>query len=418
VAEIRLAAIWDVLMHVDTVMLASAAGSKTYDWTVIVQFWPIAAASFLVSLLATPVCRQLALRLRIVDRPDDFLKPHKQPIPYLGGVAIFLGWLAGIGLMLVLQYNASESMHVRIPIMVAIAAAGLVIMLIGLFDDMKVMPPRPKLIANVLVGLFLIWMGIGDGIVNAFVREMGVKFGAQERWLELMYSVPLTLFIVVGACNATNLIDGLDGLCTGVLGIISFGFFVLAAHLRLYGDEPVCNERIVLALAMLGAAAGFLPFNRNPARIFMGDAGSMLLGLNAAVILLLFGGGKRPMINWMIGSVMVFGLPIADMLLTMARRWRNGRPLMQGDRSHFYDQLVDRGLSVKRVVTISYLLTTVFMLVGVSVIFLRIRHAVLAYLATVALIVVAVWKLNMAGIEPNRQRGADSSGPSKPTAHA
>lgn len=417
VAEFRLPLIWDVLMHADTVMLASAVAPKATVWMVIVQFWSVAAASFLVSLLATPICRWVALRLRIVDRPDDFLKPHKQPIPYLGGVAIFLGWLAGIGLMLFRQYEASEGLQVRVPIMVAIAVSGLVIMLIGLFDDMKVMPPRPKLIANVLVGLFLIWMGIGDRIVNAFVQEMGMKFGPQERWLELMYSVPLALFIVVGACNATNLIDGLDGLCTGVLGIISFGFFLLAAYLRLWGDEPVCNERIVLALAMLGAAAGFLPFNRNPARIFMGDAGSMLLGLNAAVILLLFGGGNRPMINWMIGSVIVFGLPIADMLLTMARRWRNGRPLMQGDRSHFYDQLIDRGLSVKHVVTISYLLTAGFMLVGVSVIFLRIRHAVLVYLATVALIVVAVWKLNMAGIEPNRQRGADSAGSSEPTAH-
>lgn len=392
-------------MNVDTAMLANTVLPKTQFTAVILEFWPVAAASFLVSLLATPVCRKLALRFRIVDRPDDFLKPHKNPIPYLGGVAIFSGWLAGIGLMLFRQTHLPETLQVRVPIMAAVAGAGLVIMLIGLFDDMKVMPPRPKLIANVLVGLFLIWMGVGDRIINAFVQEMGMKFGPEERWLELVYSVPLALLIIVGACNATNLIDGLDGLCTGVLGIISFGFFVLAAYLRMWGDEPVFNERIVLALAMLGAAAGFLPFNRNPARIFMGDAGSMLLGLNAAVIMLLFGAGDRPMINWMIGAVMVFGLPVADMLLAMVRRWRNGRPVMQGDRSHFYDQLIDRGLSVKRVVTISYLLSTAFMLVGISVIFLRIRHAVLVYFAAVALIVVAVWKLNMAGIEPDRQRG-------------
>jgi UDP-GlcNAc:undecaprenyl-phosphate GlcNAc-1-phosphate transferase len=215
------------------------------------------------------------------------------------------------------------------------------------------------------------------------------------------------LFIVVGACNATNLIDGLDGLCSGVLGIISIGFFILAAYLRLFGDAPIANERIVLALAMLGGAVGFLPYNRNPAKIFMGDAGSMLLGLNAAIIILLFAEDGR--VNWMIGALMVFGLPIADMLLAMARRWRNGRPLMQGDRSHFYNQLIDRGLGVKRVVAISYVLTTAFVLVGISVIFLRIRHAILVYAAAVVVLILLVSKLKMAGIEDGRRKAGPAS---------
>jgi UDP-GlcNAc:undecaprenyl-phosphate GlcNAc-1-phosphate transferase len=292
--------------------------------------------------------------------------------------------------------------------MAGIAFAGLFTMLIGLFDDMRVMKPKPKLIANIAVGLFLILLGLGDQIICTMTGSMGLKFEADERWLELLYSLPITMLIVVGACNATNLIDGLDGLCTGVLGIISVGFFVLAGYLRLFNDQPIASERIVLALAMLGGAAGFLPFNRNPAKIFMGDAGSMLLGLNAAIIMLLF--GEENQVNWMIGAFMVFGLPIADMMLTLARRWRNGRPLMQGDRSHFYDQFIDRGLGVRRVVMISYLLTTAFVLVGISVIFLRIRHAVLVYGATVFLAILAVWKLNMASIEPDRRREPEAAG--------
>jgi len=367
---------------------------------VVGQFWPVAATALLVSLVATPICRRIALRFRIVDRPDDFLKPHHQPIPYLGGVAIFLGWLAGIGAALLLLAEGSEGMHIRPGMMLGIAASGLTIMLVGLFDDMRVMPPKPKLIANIVVALFLLWMGLGDQIIRVVTDIMRVEFSAGERWLELVYSLPLMLLIVVGACNATNLIDGLDGLCSGVLGIISIGFFVLAAYLRLYGDTPLANERIVLALAMLGGAAGFLPFNRNPAKIFMGDAGSMLLGLNAAVIILLFGEEGR--VNWMLGAVMVFGLPLGDMLLTLARRWRNGRPLMEGDRSHFYDQLVDRGFSVRRVVAISYLLTTAFVLVGMSVVFLRTRHAILVDLAAVGAVILAIWKLDMAGIETRR----------------
>lgn len=389
--------------------ILSVVVQKTTFLEIVRQVWPIALASFLVSLLATPICRRIALKFRIVDRPDDFLKPHKQPIPYLGGVAIFLGWMVGIGIALLYNPSAPEGWHVRPKFMVGYAVAGLAIMLVGLFDDMRVMKPRPKLIANIAVAVFLLVLGVGDKLIHVFTGMTLVEFEPSDWWLELLYSLPMLLIIVVGACNATNLIDGLDGLCTGVLGIISIGFFILAAHLRLYGDVPITNERIVLALAMLGGAAGFLPFNRNPAKIFMGDAGSMLLGLNAAILMLLFGEEGR--INWMIGAVMVFGLPIADMFLTLARRWRNGRPLMEGDRSHFYDQLIDRGLGVKRVVAISYVLTTAFVLVGISVIFLRIRYAVLVYAAAVAILVLLVSKLNMAGIEDGRRRQGQ---PTKP----
>lgn len=389
-----------------TTTLAVVVQQATYG-EIITQVWPIALASFLVSLLATPVCRRIALKFRIVDRPDDFLKPHKQPIPYLGGVAIFLGWFVGIGIALLYNANAPDGWHIRPGKMIGYAAAGLAIMLVGLFDDMRVMRPKPKLAANIAVAIFLLFMGVGDKLIHVFTGMTAVEFGPQDWWLELVYSLPMLLIIVVGACNATNLIDGLDGLCTGVLGIISIGFFILAAHLRLFGDHPIANERIVLALAMLGGAAGFLPFNRNPAKIFMGDAGSMLLGLNAAIIMLLFGEDGR--INWMIGAVMVFGLPIADMFLTLARRWRNGRPLMEGDRSHFYDQLIDRGLGVKRVVAISYVLSTAFMLVGISVIFLRVRYAVLVYIAAAAALILLVSKLNMAGIEEGRRKSMQAS---------
>jgi len=353
---------------------------------VIETFWLVGAISFLVSLVATPLCRRLALAKGIVDRPDDFLKPHQRPIPYLGGVAVFAGWIAGLAAALVLT-----DIEMRVRITLGIAVAGLAIMLIGLFDDMRVLRPAVKLACNVAVALWLVSLGLGDNLIQVAVRFILGPEGLNERWLELVYSVPLMLLIVVGACNATNLIDGLDGLCAGVLGIISIGFFILAANLRMTStvDPAIANVRIVLALSMLGAAAGFLPFNRNPAKIFLGDAGSMLLGLNAAILILLF--AEENLVRWMIGSLMVFGLPLADMVLTLMRRWRNGRPIMEGDRSHFYDQLLDRGLSVRQVVAISYLLTLAFVLVGISVIFLRTRYAILVYGLVVLAVVVAVW---------------------------
>ncbi len=361
------------------------------------RFWPIAAVSFAVSLVATPVFRRIAIRYGIVDRPDAFLKPHEKPIPYLGGVAIFLGWLAGVMVSIPVQ-----SVSVRTGLICGIAAAGLATMLIGLFDDLRVMRPEVKLACNIAVACWLLWLGLGDKLIHVVTDFMHVTFSARERWLELAYSVPVALLIVVGACNATNLIDGLDGLCTGVLGIISIGFFLLATHLRLHADTDIADERIVLALAMLGAAAGFLPFNMNPAKIFMGDAGSMLLGLNAAVLILMFGEART--IRWMLGALMVFGLPIGDMLLTLVRRWRNGRPLMQGDRSHFYDQLRDRGLSVRQVVAISYVLTAAFVLVGTSVIYLRTRYVFLVYFLAVLAAMAGVWKFDMVSIERDAAR--------------
>lgn len=380
-------------------------GATAVTWGGILgQFWPVVAVSLGVSLLATPLCRHWALRKGIVDRPDDFLKPHKVPIPYLGGVAVFAGWVAGILVSLLAPHVTVERHQI-----VGIAAAGAAIMLVGLFDDLRFMRPRIKLVCNIAVAVWLLFFGLGDQIIQVFTGLIIPRNEPLARWLELAYSVPIMLFIVVGACNATNLIDGLDGLCAGVLGIISIGFAILAIHLRVHSHVDVGNERIVLALAMLGASVGFLPFNLNPAKIFLGDAGSMLLGLNAAVLILLFADCK--LILWMIGALMVFGLPIADMLLTLARRWRNGRPLMIGDRSHFYDQLRDRGLSVRRVVAISYLLTLVFVLVGISVIFLRTRYAILVYGLASLGVVAAVWKFDMVSLENRRQGANSTSGP-------
>jgi UDP-GlcNAc:undecaprenyl-phosphate GlcNAc-1-phosphate transferase len=392
-------------MHALNVSIIGAAqpdwGETIRQWIDILrEFWPVVLISFAASLIATPVCRWIALKRRIVDKPDDFLKPHGKPIPYLGGIAIYMGWVAGI-LFVVLGLEIDVSLR----LMIGFGIGGTAIMLVGLFDDLRVMTPKVKLAFNVAVGLLLVGVGLGDNLVDVVANVTQVRFGPGQRWLQLAYSVPVTLFIIVGACNATNLIDGLDGLCSGVLGIIAIGFALLACWLRiLYPESPFANERIVLALAMLGAAIGFLPYNLNPAKIFMGDAGSMLLGLNAAMLILMF--GEANLVRWMIGALMVFGLPIADMLLTLARRWRNGRPLMEGDRSHYYDQLRDRGLSVRRVVAISYGLTLVFVMVGVSVMFIQTRYAIMIYFIFIMATLAAVWKFNMAGIEPTRPRGS------------
>jgi len=361
-------------------------------------YWPVALSSFGVALAATPICRAYARSRRIVDRPDDFLKPHKRPIPYLGGVAIFLAWATGI-----VVATWIEGLNVRPRIMAGVLIAGFLIMAVGLFDDLRIMKPRPKLLLNIAVGIVVFAFGVGRNVFSGFTDAAIVAKDPTLAWADQLFSVGLSLFIIVGACNATNLIDGLDGLCSGVLGIISVGFFVLATFFAAWGPHlEISHERMVLSLAMLGAALGFLPYNRNPATIFMGDAGSMLLGLNAAVLILMI--SDIGQLRWTLGAITVFGLPISDMLLTLLRRWRNARPLMIGDRSHFYDQLVDRGYTVRQVVAISYALTAFFVVVGcVTTIFVRTRYAVFIYAALATAVILAVWKLHMVDLVVGRE---------------
>ncbi|MCH7527722.1 MAG: undecaprenyl/decaprenyl-phosphate alpha-N-acetylglucosaminyl 1-phosphate transferase [Planctomycetes bacterium] len=251
----------------------------------------------------------------------------------------------------------------------------------------------------------VVGFGTGDEIIRVLSGTIGIRFGPGDSWLIYAYSVPASVFIIVGACNATNLIDGLDGLCSGVIGIISVGFLALAVHMHLHSAwGPRDVQRVVLALALFGSAVGFLPFNRNPARIFMGDAGSMLLGLNAAILLLMF--ADEQLVNWMIGSVMVMGLPLADMVLTLVRRWRAQKPLMAGDRSHFYDQLIDQGFTVRQVVRISYALAAIFVLMGMVPIFVRMRHVVLIYGAFFVLLAYVVHRFGMVRVDsPRRVEG-------------
>ncbi len=339
----------------------------------------VAAISCAVSLGATPIVRALARRWGVVDRPDGYLKPHSRPIAYLGGVAVCLGWQAGLLYLWVVE-PASRMW------MLGLSVGGLVVMLVGLADDIMDLKPALKLAGQVLAALILMGFGVGLSIVTVFVQPLRMLWPELvcPGWLVTTLSVPITIFVVVAACNATNLLDGLDGLCSGVTGIISLMFLVLATHLAMYGysraGDPV---RIAASLAMVGAVLGFLRFNIAPATIFLGDAGSMLLGFFAAAMIIMF--GEKGLPRWMLGAVMIFGLPILDTSLALLRRMRLKRPIFGGDRSHLYDQLVDRGYTVRQTVAICYGLSAFYGVMGLAIILLRTRYAIPIYLAVVAL---------------------------------
>jgi UDP-GlcNAc:undecaprenyl-phosphate/decaprenyl-phosphate GlcNAc-1-phosphate transferase len=234
-----------------------------------------------------------------------------------------------------------------------------------------------------------------------FLRPLGLCL---PDYLVLPLSVIFCLMVVVAACNATNLLDGLDGLCGGVTGIIALGFLALAIWLALWNQFPGTDElRVALCFAMAGAVLGFLPYNIPPASIFMGDAGSMLLGFFVATMMALF--CQEGNARWFIAALAVFILPILDTALAVVRRLAAGKPIFAGDRSHLYDQLVDRGMTVKQVVVLFYILAALAAAMGVVLaVFLHTHQVIPIYIALFALVWVIFWRLGMISERPKGPR--------------
>lgn len=359
------------------------------------------AIAFVASLALTPVMIRVANKYGVMDMPDQKLKPHARPTPYLGGMAIGLAWVIALLASLVLG-------KLPVPSGVIFLAGGIGMMVLGLLDDLRDLSPKLRLGAGAaIIAAVFISTGAGFQLVRGILGIVGLHDTLPPS-IQTTLSVLLAIFIVLGACNSTNLIDGLDGLCSGVTAIISLGFFLLAAHLATFKpDQEGHYIRIVMSIAMLGATLGFLPMNFNPARIFMGDAGSVLLGYNCGMLIVLF--GEWGNFRWVLGALMIFALPVFDTALAMFRRWRSGKPIFKGDRSHFYDQLVQRGFTVKQAVLTCYGLTVFYGLVGLAVMTLRLRVAIPVFVAVVAGSAAIAWLSGMTHPErdPRTRSGSE-----------
>ncbi len=370
-------------------------------------------AAFLAAFIFTPIMRSIAIYYGIIDKPDLVRKLHREPVAYLGGLAVFMGWLAGMAMT---QFS---SMHIieatlddRLRVPLAIIASAFIIVILGLWDDISHISPKLKITGQLLAGVTLLAAGIGTEITGFFVDNIAIriegKLGLQIndmllQWITWITSGGLTLGLVVFCCNASNLMDGLDGLCGGVTGIIAAGFLFLAVvigtHIGGFEDRDAMAARVnmdglrvVIALALLGGILGFVPYNFNPASIFMGDTGSMFLGFACALMMILLSmvDGK-----WLLAGMVMFALPVLDTSLAFARRFVAGRPFFSPDRHHFHHQLVQRGLSVKQAVLVSYALTTFFVICGILIVYMRTRYAVAFYMVLFGSVIVTAYKLGM-----------------------
>jgi len=362
--------------------------------TWVLRFWPILAASFAGSLAATWLCKEIAIKFGIVDKPDALVKTHREPIAYLGGIGMLIGLTVGI-LTGINYLRNEEFFSPALKWLLGILAGGAIACFIGLTDDVFDIKPRYKFFGQIIAAVILLLVGITPNLYR-ITDPLNLPMPHN---LEMILSIFIVIFFVLGATNSLNLLDGLDGLCAGVTAIITVAMLVLAVHLATWGSSEVGDPvRITICLGLVGVVCGFLPFNRYPAKIFMGDAGSMLLGFMVAALMLLFAEGIP---RWWMASIVVFGLPILDTAVALVRRLLNHRPLFVSDRGHIYDQMIDRGIPLKKTVAICYALAGTYALIGVVMSQIRTRYAAVVHIFVFSVSAIIVWKkgyLKMEGL--------------------
>ena len=325
----------------------------------------VGAAMFcamIVSFLMSPMVKSFAYKIGAIDVPKDNRRMHKKPVPRLGGLAIFLGFM--ISVLIFGQIDGQ---------MQGILLGAVLIVVLGVVDDMTPLRASFKFLVQIAAALIAVY----HGVVIYALTNLNV-FSDQPYWGLGWLSVPVTVIWIVGITNSVNLIDGLDGLANGVSTIAAFSMLVVALM--------VSEQQVALTMAALvGACLGFMPFNRNPAKMFMGDTGSTFLGyiLATSSIQGLF---KYYAVVSFAVPFLILGLPIFDTAFAILRRLARGQSPMMPDRGHVHHRLIDMGLSQKQAVAALYVVSSIL---GVSAVVLTTSGELKAMLLLVALATVA-----------------------------
>jgi UDP-GlcNAc:undecaprenyl-phosphate/decaprenyl-phosphate GlcNAc-1-phosphate transferase len=301
-----------------------------------------------LSLALTPLVGRQAVAWGAVDLPDNRRRIHQKATPRLGGVAIFLAFALTLGVVPLLATSVGEHFAARWPAVAATVLPAALVFLFGVYDDFREARVALKLLVQTVAAAALYYSGYG-------IHNLSLPFGGNWE-MPLYLSFPATWLWVVGLTNAFNLIDGMDGLAAGASGFAMLSIFLAALA---QGDQVVA----VLAVVLIGAVIGFLHYNFHPASIFMGDSGSMLLGFMAAA-LSLAGSNKGTTVVAIAIPLVSFGLPVAEVGLSIARRFIGGHSLFKGDRAHIHHKLLERGLSQRQAVILLYAVCAGFSLFG------------------------------------------------------
>ncbi|OPY56447.1 MAG: putative undecaprenyl-phosphate N-acetylglucosaminyl 1-phosphate transferase [Pelotomaculum sp. PtaU1.Bin035] len=334
--------------------------------------------AFGIALLVTPLVRKWAFRCGAVDRPNK-RKVHEKIMPRLGGLAIYLSFVVAVIVTREVTRQVAGMM-----------VGGSLIVLLGFIDDTRGVSPRMKLAGQIVAACAVVPFGLRvDFLTNPFSTEL-IALG--------LLSVPVTVLWLVSVTNAVNLIDGLDGLAGGTsfIALLTLAAAVWIETGRTGGSQGQ-EDAIVLALVFAGAVFGFLRYNFYPARIFLGDSGSMYLGYNVAVLAIM-GLAKGATFISVIIPVVILGIPLLDTVFAVVRRYCGHRPILQPDKEHLHHKLMEMGLSHRQAVLCIYAVNVVLGLSAIILTLITQKQAVLFLAALSTIILIAANKIGVTGV--------------------
>lgn len=348
--------------------------------------------AFLVSLVTTPIVKTLAQKWGAVDVPKDGRRMHDHPIPRMGGLAIFLGFLLSV--VLFAPFVQKNGLGIQLQSMLL---GAVVIVVLGILDDIYALPALPKLVVQIVAAI----IAVGGGNLIDTISNPNI-FSADPYWELGWLAYPVTVIWIVAVTNAVNLIDGLDGLACGVSTISSMTVLVIALTVA----EPAVA---VLMACLAGGCIGFLPYNMNPAKIFMGDTGSTFLGYVLAVVSIQGLFKYYTLISFVVPFLML-GLPIFDTCFAFIRRIAHGQSPMHADRSHIHHRLIDMGLSQKQAVAVLYVISAIL---GLSAVVLTTVGSLRAMLLLFALFIAGAMSI-MLFLHSGEKKRPDTAGREEP----
>ena len=319
--------------------------------------------SFAFTFATTPLVRRFAFKIGAIDIPKDNRRMHKQPTPRIGGLAIIFGFTVAT----LCFAQPSRQLYGTL-------AGAAIIAVMGVIDDCKNLPAKLKFVIQIIAALVVVFAG--DIKIDVFTNPNFLSdnpYWVLPEWL----SVTLTVIWIVFITNAVNFIDGLDGLAAGVSAIMSISLVFISIRV---GEYSIA----ILGIALMGSCFGFLPFNFNPAKIFMGDTGSTFLGFMLATLSIQGVFKSYAVISFAV-PLLILGLPLFDALFAMIRRILRGQSPMTADRGHLHHRLVDMGFSQKQTVFILYAISGVL---GITAVLLAESGVLRALLLVICVLIL------------------------------
>ena len=328
----------------------------------------ILLVTFIVSVILVPIARKVAHHVGAIDMPNE-RKVHTKPMPRLGGIAIYGAFLVGY-----ILYGELTTQ------MISILIGSFIILLVGIFDDIKPISARYKFLVQIIAALIVVIYG------QLYFTE--ITFLGLNLKFNLFFSYFLSTFFIVAISNAINLIDGLDGLAGGISSIYFATISIITIILN-----KVTGLDFMMSLILLGATFGFLVYNFPPAKIFMGDSGSLFLGFMISVIALV--SFKVATLTSLVIPIVVLAIPIFDTILAIFRRLLKGENIGAPDKEHFHHQLLKLKFSPRVSIIIVYMINIMFSIVSIFYVMGNTKEAIVVYLILMLLLLFLILKTDI-----------------------